>query len=65
MEAQDLEPRRRSEIADALIKEDLSLFGLAELDARISLLQTEIDRCQAMIASKKDSLNSAEALFKS
>lgn len=65
MEAQDLEPRRRSEIADALLKEDLSLFGLVELEARISTLQTEIDRCRAMIASKKDSLNAAEAVFKS
>lgn len=65
MEAQDLEPRRRPDIADALIKEDLSLFGLVELEARISTLQAEIDRCRATIASKKDSLNTAEAVFKS
>ena len=47
-----------------LIGEDLTFMGLDELNQRITLLQGEIARSQAMMASKKGSRGDAEALFK-
>lgn len=64
METDDLEPRKTLGAVDALAKEDLSLLGLAELEARISALESEIGRSRAMIASKQGSRSAAEDIFK-
>lgn len=49
---------------EQLIGEDLTIMGLDELNQRITLLQGEIARSQAMMESKKGSRGDAEALFK-
>lgn len=49
---------------EQLCQEDLSVMGLEELAQRITLLQGEIKRAQAMRESKKGSRGDAEALFK-
>lgn len=49
---------------EQLQKEDLSLQGVEELTARISLLKEEISRAETMLESKKGSRNEAEALFR-
>lgn len=43
---------------------DLSLMGIAELDAYIAELETEIARVRAEIAAKLGQRRGAEALFK-
>lgn len=48
---------------EALMKEDLSLQGVEELNQRIGFLRDEIARAEAMLESKKGSRNEAEALF--
>ena len=47
-----------------LLAEDLSPMGLEELSARIDALESEIERCRAIIKSKKSSHNDAEAIFR-
>ena len=37
-----------------LLAEDLSPMGLEELSARIDALESEIERCRAIIESKKE-----------
>ena len=48
----DLEdaPSRPDDLLDALVRQDLDPLSVAELDARITVLQGEIARCQV----KKD-----------
>jgi uncharacterized small protein (DUF1192 family) len=43
---------------------DLSLLGIAELEAYIAGLESEIARAQAEIAEKRKHRGGAEALFK-
>lgn len=47
-----------------LVKEDLSLFGIEELEARLNALEHEIGRTQEHLRSKKGSRDEAEALFR-
>ena len=54
----------KGSILEQLTKQDLRLQGVEELTARIALLKEEITRAEAMLESKKGSLNDAEALFK-
>ena len=44
---------------------ELSMLSVAELQARIGLLQAEIERLKAEVASKEKSRSAAESLFKS
>lgn len=46
-----------------VVKEDLELYGQAELTERIELLQAEVARCQAQIDRKNSSRAAADALF--
>ena len=46
-----------------LLAEDLSPMGLEELTARIGALESEIERCRAIIESKKSLHSDAEAIF--
>jgi uncharacterized small protein (DUF1192 family) len=55
----ELEPRRRPPAA-----KDLSLLGIAELEAYIAELEAEIARTRAEIAAKLGHARGAEALFK-
>ncbi|HEY3947524.1 DUF1192 domain-containing protein [Phenylobacterium sp.] len=44
-------------------REDLELFGFAELEERIEILRSEIARCQAQIDRKQAGRAAADALF--
>ena len=55
----ELEPRRRPPTP-----KDLSLLGIAELEAYIAELEAEIARTRAEIAAKLGQRRGAEALFK-
>lgn len=55
---------RKSDTLSTLVTEDLELLGLEELEERISVLKTEIERVKAVLKSKKGSRAEAEALFK-
>ena len=45
------------------VREDLELYGVAELEERIEMLGAEIARCQAQIEKKKAGRQAADALF--
>ncbi|RAK67588.1 DUF1192 domain-containing protein [Phenylobacterium kunshanense] len=45
------------------IREDLELYGVAELEERIEVLQGEIARVQAQIDRKRSGRAAADALF--
>ena len=47
------------------VREDLELFGVAELEERIDVLQSEIARVQAQIDRKRKGRAAADALFSS
>jgi uncharacterized small protein (DUF1192 family) len=47
------------------VREDLELFGVAELEERIDVLQSEIARVQAQIDRKRQGRAAADALFSS
>lgn len=47
------------------LREDLELFGVAELEERIDLLHSEIARVQAQIDRKRAGRAAADALFSS
>ncbi len=47
------------------VREDLELFGVAELEERIAVLQSEIARVQAQIDRKRQGRAAADALFSS
>lgn len=48
----------------ALSEEELSLLSVTEIDQRIALLQSEIERLKAERLKKGDSRAAAEALFR-
>ena len=54
----------KSDTLSALVTEDLELLVLEELEERISVIKTEIERVKAVLESKKGSRADAEALFK-
>jgi len=45
------------------VKEDLELYGIAELEERIEILRGEIARCEAQINRKRAGRAAADALF--
>ena len=59
MDELELEPRRRP-----AAPKDLSLMGIAELEAYIAELETEIARVRVEIAAKLGQRQGAEALFR-
>jgi uncharacterized small protein (DUF1192 family) len=59
MDDSELEPRRQPRQP-----KDLSLMGIAELEAYIAELETEIARVRAEIIAKLGQRSGAEALFK-
>jgi uncharacterized small protein (DUF1192 family) len=61
IELDDLEPRPKKVDFGA---EDLSTWSLENLAERIVALETEIERCRALMASKQDSRAAADSVFK-
>jgi uncharacterized small protein (DUF1192 family) len=59
MDESDLEPRRK-----APQPKDLTLLGIAELEAYIAELEAEISRVRVEIIAKLGQRRGAEALFK-
>jgi uncharacterized small protein (DUF1192 family) len=59
MDEFDLEPRNKPQQP-----KDLSNMGVAELEAYIAALETEIARARAEIAAKLGQRQGAEALFR-
>lgn len=58
------EPRpARGAMLEALSREDLELYGRAELEERIEKLKAEIARAEAQIARKHVGRAAADALF--
>jgi uncharacterized small protein (DUF1192 family) len=45
------------------VREDLELFGVAELEERIEVLQSEIARVRAQVDRKRAGRAAADALF--
>jgi uncharacterized small protein (DUF1192 family) len=65
MALEDAEPvrRQRGWAISELPKEDLELFGLAELEERIEALQSEIERTRAQMERKRAGRAAADAMF--
>ncbi|HYD31009.1 MAG TPA: DUF1192 domain-containing protein [Azospirillaceae bacterium] len=59
IEPEDLEPRAKKPQM-----RDLSMMGVAELEAYIADLETEIARAREVIASKQTHRSAVESLFK-
>ena len=57
-------PRNANDPLALLLKQDLDPFSVAELDQRISLLKSEISRCEAKKNFAVTHRASAENLFK-
>jgi uncharacterized small protein (DUF1192 family) len=53
---------RGQRLAEA-IREDLELYGVAELEERLEVLRAEIARVQAQIDRKRSGRAAADALF--
>jgi uncharacterized small protein (DUF1192 family) len=64
MDADENLPRRSDDLAVQLARQDLDPFSVAELEARIRLLETEIVRCREKIQRAVHHRSSADALFK-
>ncbi|WP_082664393.1 DUF1192 domain-containing protein [Sphingomonas sp. HT-1] len=64
MDADENLPRRSDDLAVQLARQDLDPFSVAELEARIRLLENEISRCRGKIQQAVHHRASADALFK-
>ena len=53
----------RGQRLNEALKEDLELFGVAELEERIELLRAEIARVEAQVDRKRAGRAAADALF--
>lgn len=64
MTFEDSEPRPpHGANLTGLVREDLDLLSLQELEARIEALEAEIERSREAISRKTDRKSAAEALF--
>lgn len=61
----DDRPRTRTDAAQALSKESLDPYSRDELDARIALLEAEIERVRAHRDRASAHRSAADALFRS
>ncbi|OYU68554.1 MAG: hypothetical protein CFE28_00200 [Alphaproteobacteria bacterium PA2] len=53
----------RGQRLEEAIREDLELYGVAELEERIEILKEEIARCETQIGRKRAGRAAADALF--
>ena len=63
MPAVDEDDRPKRKIAHE-IGQDLALLSVGELNERVALLRTEIERLEAALARKQASRNVADEVFK-
>jgi uncharacterized small protein (DUF1192 family) len=63
-EAADVRIGRGQRLLEAM-KEDLELYGIAELEERVEVLQSEIARVTAQMDRKRAGRAAADALFSS
>jgi uncharacterized small protein (DUF1192 family) len=61
MDLEDL-PKKKPDI---LVGENLELMSVAELEHRVTVLESEIARVKAVITQKQASKNAADAFFRS
>lgn len=60
------EPRSfRGQALREALREDLEVYGVAELEERVELLQAEIVRVRAQVERKKAGRAAADSFFKS
>lgn len=64
MDVDESLPRRSDDPAASLARQDLDPFSVAELDARIALLEAEIERVRNHRDRSVNHRASADALFK-
>ena len=64
MEPEEFSPARLPSPADALGREDLERLSVAELEARIGLLENEIARTRRTMKTAINHRASADSLFK-
>jgi len=64
MDEDENAPRNANDPLVLLLKQDLDPFSVDELDQRISLLRSEISRCEAKKSFAVTHRASAENLFK-
>jgi uncharacterized small protein (DUF1192 family) len=62
MDPDDLLPKKTP--SPLSLQEDLARFSIADLDERIRLLESEIERCRTAKKSKQASLSTAHGFFK-
>jgi uncharacterized small protein (DUF1192 family) len=60
----DNEPLRRDDLLSQLARQDIDPLSVAELHARIALLEAEIARARAKISFAVNHKASADALFR-
>jgi len=64
MDNDDDLPRSANDPLSLLVKQDLDPFSVDELEKRISVLKTEISRCEAKKSFAVSHRASADSLFK-
>lgn len=64
MEPDDLFAKRPDDPVKQLARQDIDYLSVDELEARITALQTEIERCRSKIESAVNHRATAEGLFK-
>ncbi|HUD94457.1 DUF1192 domain-containing protein [Sphingobium sp.] len=64
MDLEDYLPRKGDDPLARLLTQDLGPLSMAELEARIAALETEIARTKSKIESAVNHKANAEALFK-
>ncbi len=64
MDIDDNLPLRRDDPLVNLVKQDIDALSVAELEARIAALRTEITRCEGKVAFASKHRSVADALFK-
>ncbi|MEY4271052.1 MAG: hypothetical protein RLZZ58_2268 [Pseudomonadota bacterium] len=60
----DDDPVRRDDVLSQLVRQDIDPLSVAELHARIALLESEIARARAKISFAVNHKASADALFR-
>ncbi len=64
MDSDENLPLRRDDPLVNLVRQDLDPLSVAELEERIEILKTEINRCEGKIAFANRHRSVADALFK-
>ena len=64
MEIDENLPLRRDDPLNNLVRQDIDSLSVAELEARIAALRSEITRCEGKIAFASKHRSVADALFK-